>query len=50
MLDIPVYSDEKLVRLVSNYLSEQGQELSVLYEAETGFENGRFYFKIKYNN
>lgn len=49
-LNIPMYSDEKLMRMVTNYLSEQGKELAVAYEAEAGCVNGRFYLKINYNN
>lgn len=49
-LNIPMFSNEKLMRMVANYLSEQGKELSVAYEAEAGCVNGRFYLKINYNN
>lgn len=49
-LNIPTYPDEKLMRMITNYLSEQGKELSVAYEAEAGCMNGRFYLKINYKN
>ena len=50
MINIPVYSNEKLMRMVANILSEQAKELSVDYEAEIGFTNGVFHLKIDYNN
>ena len=50
MLNIPMYSNEKLVRTISSYLAEQGTALSVAYKAEVGCANGRFYLKIKYKN
>ena len=50
ILNIPVYSNEKLQKMIMSYLSEQGKALLVAHKAEVGFVNGRFYLKINYNN
>lgn len=49
-LNIPMFSNEKLVRMIVNDVAEQGKLQSVLYEAEVGFSDGKFNIKFKYKD
>lgn len=49
-LNIPIFSNEKLVRMINNFLLEQEKEFSVVCKTEIRCVNEIFYLKIKYNN
>ena len=50
VLKIPMYSNEKLMRMVMNDISEQGRMLSVSFEVEVGCMNNKIYIKFNYKN
>lgn len=50
LLNIPMYSDEKLMKIIMNYIMEQGENLSISFEVEVGVMNKKNYLKFNYKN
>ncbi len=45
-----MYSNEKLMRMILNDVSEQGKMQSVSFEVEVGCVNDKIYIKFNFKN
>ncbi len=50
LLKIPVYSSDKLMKIILNYAIEQGKQLSILFEVRVEYINNKTEIKFNFKN